>query len=106
MISTCLLNHISFSFQSSISGTDWSQQSSNAKSSTIAFVVISIIWQFIVIYAEVIFVYECKRGIMTAETYAREEQSCFCVSKKQNASSIAKDEKEASQAATANAPIV
>jgi len=42
---------------------------------------------------------------MTAETYAREEQSCFCVNKKQNAStSIAKDEKEASQAT--NAPIV
>ena len=51
-----------------------------------------------------IFVYECKRGIMTAETYAREEQSCFCVSKKQNASSIAKDEKESSQAT--NAPVV
>jgi len=83
---------------SSIKGTDWSHESSNAKSSTIAFVVISIIWQFIVIYAEVIFVWECKRGIMTAETYTREEQSCFCVSKKQNAStSIAKDEKEASQ---------
>ena len=52
-----------------------------------------------------IFVWECKSGVMTAETYAREEQSCFCVSKKQNGSrSMAKDEKEASQAA--NAPIV
>ena len=103
MISSSL-KYISFSFQSSIKGTDWSQESSNSRSSTIAFVVISIIWQFIVIYAEVIFVWECKSGVMTAETYAREEQSCFCVSKKQNASSIAKDEKEASQAT--NAPIV
>ena len=104
MISRYLLNHISFSFQSSIKGTDWSQESSNSRSSTIAFVVISIIWQFIVIYAEVIFVWECKSGVMTAETYAREEQSCFCVSKKKNGSSIAKDEKESTQAP--NAPIV
>jgi len=52
----------------------------------------------------VIFVWECKSGVMTAETYAREEQSCFCVSKKQNASSIAKDEKESTQAP--NDPIV
>ena len=105
MISICLLNnHILSPSKSSIKGTDWSHESSNSRSSTIAFVVISIIWQFIVIYAEVIFVWECKSGVMTAETYAREEQSCFCVSKKQNASSIAKDEKEASQAN--NAPIV
>lgn len=51
----------------------------DAKASTVAFVVISIIWQFIVIYAEAIFVWESKSGIMTPDTYVKEEQSCCCV---------------------------
>ncbi|KAL7492120.1 hypothetical protein ACHAWT_001409 [Skeletonema menzelii] len=62
-----------------IENFDWSKESPEARGSTIAFVVISIIWQFVNIYAEVVFVYETHQGIMTPETYKREEQSCCCV---------------------------
>ncbi len=62
-----------------IEGFDWSQQAPEARASTITFVVISIIWQFVNCYAEVVFVYEMWQGIMTPETYKREEQSCCCV---------------------------
>jgi hypothetical protein len=64
---------------STINGTDWSQQFKGARGSTISFVVISIIWQFVNIYAEVVFVYESKYGIMTPDTYKREEHSCCCI---------------------------
>lgn len=64
---------------STIESFDWSKESPGAKQSTVAFLVITILWQFINIYAEVVFVYESKQGIMTPETYKREEQSCCCV---------------------------
>ena len=62
-----------------IEGFDWSQQAPGTRESTITFVVISIIWQFVNCYAEVVFVYEMWQGIMTPETYKREERSCCCV---------------------------
>jgi len=67
------------SASSAVKNTDWSAEPAGAKSSTMAFVVLSILWQFVVIYAEVMFAWESKKGIMTPETYAREEQSIICV---------------------------
>ena len=64
---------------STIESTDWDEEFPGAKQSTIAFVVFSILWQFVTIYADVAFVYESENGIMTPETYKREEQSCCCV---------------------------
>lgn len=40
--------------------TDWSQEPAGTQRGTEAFIVISLIWQFLVIYAEVVFVYEMK----------------------------------------------
>jgi hypothetical protein len=62
-----------------IQSFDWSKEFPGARESTVAFVVITIIWQFVNIYAEAVFVYESKHGVMTPETYKREEQSCCCV---------------------------
>ena len=62
-----------------IESMDWEKEVPGAKQSTIAFLVFSILWQFIVIYAEILFIYESENGIMTPETYKREEQSCCCV---------------------------
>eukprot|EP00984_Skeletonema_dohrnii_P012124 scaffold4878_cov117-Skeletonema_dohrnii-CCMP3373.AAC.2 len=64
---------------STIENFDWSKEVPGAKQSTVAFLVITILWQFVTIYAEIMFVYESKQGIMTPETYKREEQSCCCV---------------------------
>jgi len=62
-----------------IESFDWNKEFPGAKQSTVAFVVITILWQFVNIYAEVVFVYESMQGVMTPETYKREEQSCCCV---------------------------
>ena len=39
---------------------DWNQEPGGTQTGTEAFIVISIIWQFLMIYAEVVFVYETK----------------------------------------------
>lgn len=64
---------------STINRLDWGKEPAGAKGGTIAFVVISIIWQFVNIYAEVMLVWEIKYGIITPETYKQQEQSCCCV---------------------------
>jgi len=75
----------------------WNQYDNSEKNSTIAFVIISIIWQFVVIYAEAIFVYESKSGIMAPDTYEREEYSCCCFNDKGesvNSSDAKRDEQQ------------
>jgi hypothetical protein len=42
--------------------------------------IISVIYTAILIYPHIGFILEVKKGIMTKETYAREEFSCCCVS--------------------------
>jgi len=64
---------------STINRLDWGKEPAGAQGGTIAFVVISIIWQFVNIYAEVMLVWEIKYGIITPETYKQQEQSCCCV---------------------------
>ena len=64
---------------STIASHDWSKEFPGARESTVAFVVIGIMWQFVNIYAEALFVYESQHVIMTPETYRREEQSICCV---------------------------
>lgn len=59
---------------------DWSAALPEQRGGTIAFIVISILWQvFFVIYAGAAFVWDSYKGYMDPTTYSvREKQSCFC----------------------------
>mmetsp|Transcript_41362 Transcript_41362/g.74564 ORF Transcript_41362/g.74564 Transcript_41362/m.74564 type:complete len:178 (-) Transcript_41362:221-754(-) len=41
--------------------------------------IVDIIWAVIVLYPHIVFIYEVRKGIMTPQTYSREEYSCCCV---------------------------
>lgn len=58
---------------------DWSHEQTGARSDSIAFVAISIVWHILMIYAEGALLVDMKRGFMKSETYkVREEHSVCC----------------------------
>ena len=58
---------------------DWSHEQTGAKSDSIAFAAISIVWQILMIYAEGALLVDMERGFMKSETYkGREEYSVCC----------------------------
>ena len=57
---------------------DWSAVPDDNQTKVIASWVVLLVWRLLAIYADVTFVHEVRKGIMTRETRAREAYFCCC----------------------------